>query len=50
MSPTSISQIKDMLMLQPDSSLSSKQTSEQLGINFNSVIEGFDRLKANGGV
>ena len=50
LSPTSIAQMKDALLLQPDSSLSSKQTSKQLGINFNSVIEGFDRLKANGGV
>jgi len=50
LSPASIVQMKDALLLQPDSSLSSKQTSEQLGINFKSVLEGFDRLKANGGV
>lgn len=50
LSPTSIGQMKDALLLQPDSSLSSQQTSEQLGISFNSVIEGFDRLRANGGV
>jgi len=49
LSPISTAQMKDVL-LQPDSSLSSKQTSQQLGINFNSVVEGFDRLKANGGV
>lgn len=50
LSPTSIAQMKDTLLLQPDSSLSSKQTSKQLGINFNSLTEGFDRLKTNGGV
>lgn len=50
LSPISIAQMKDALLLQPDSSLCSKQTSKQLGIDFNSVIKGFDRLKASGGV
>ena len=50
LSPISIAQMEEALPLQPDSSLSSKQTFKQLGVNFNSVVEGFERLKANGGV
>lgn len=50
LSPASIAQMKDGLLLQPDSSLSSKQTSAQFEISFNSVIEGFDRLRASGGL
>jgi len=38
------------MLLQPDSSLSSEQTSTRLGVTFNSVTEGFTRLKAGGGV
>lgn len=36
--------------LQPDASLSTEQTAERLGIRFDSVAEGFARLKALGGV
>lgn len=50
LSPISITGMKDQLFLQPDSSLSAEQTSEQLGIIFNSVSEGFARLKASGGI
>lgn len=37
-------------LLQPDSSLSTGQTAGRLGVAFNSVGEGFARLKARGGV
>ena len=40
---------KKLGLLQPDSSLSMEQTHKRLGISFNSVAEGFDRLKACGG-
>lgn len=50
LSPVSIAQMKDRLFLQPDSSLSVDQTSKRLGIAFNSVTEGFTRLKAGGGI
>lgn len=46
----SVAQMKEALLLQPDSSLASEQTSKQLGVNFNSVLEGFARLKAHGGL
>lgn len=36
--------------LQPDASLSTERTSERLGFEFDSVDEGFARLKARGGV
>ena len=36
--------------LQPDASLSTEQTSLKLGVKFDSVDEGFARLKARGGV
>lgn len=36
--------------LQPDASLSTEQSSERLGVAFDSVDEGFARLKARGGV
>ena len=47
--PVSIANVKDRLFLQPDSSLSADQTSQRLGITFNSIAEGFTRLKARGG-
>jgi dTDP-4-dehydrorhamnose reductase len=50
LSPVSISSLKERPLLQPDSSLSVEQTSRRLGITFNSVAEGFARLKASGGV
>jgi dTDP-4-dehydrorhamnose reductase len=50
LSPISIIGMKDQLYLQPDSSLSVEQTSTQLGITFNSVSEGFARLKVSGGL
>jgi dTDP-4-dehydrorhamnose reductase len=37
-------------LLQPDASLSTEQTSDALGVKFDSVDEGFARLKARGGV
>jgi dTDP-4-dehydrorhamnose reductase len=40
---------QEMLLL-PDSSLSIKKTAAKLGIIFNSVSEGFVRLKASGGI
>ena len=48
--PVSIAHLKDMLFLQPDSSLSVDQTAKRLGIAFNSIAEGFTRLKAGGGI
>lgn len=50
LSPISITGMKDRLFLQPDSSLSAEQTSKQLGVTFNSLNEGFARLKASGGI
>ena len=50
LSPVSAGGLKEKLLLQPDSSLSVEQTSERLGVAFNSVTEGFNRLKARGGV
>lgn len=38
------------MLLQPDASLSSEKTSAILGVNFNCVTEGFNRLKLAGGV
>lgn len=38
------------MLLQADASLSSEQTSAMLGINFNSVDKGFERLKQAGGI
>jgi len=49
LSPVSIASVKDRLFLQPDSSLAADQTSQRLGIIFNSLAEGFARLKAHGG-
>ncbi|HSS21913.1 MAG TPA: SDR family oxidoreductase [Pyrinomonadaceae bacterium] len=46
----SLTQMKESLWLQPDSSLSSEKTTGQLGIHFDSVDEGFARLKAEGGL
>lgn len=46
LSPVSMAQLGETLLLQPDASLSSKQTSSRLGINFNSVSEGFARMRA----
>ena len=50
LSPVPAGGLKEKLLLQPDSSLSVGQTSEKLGMTFNSVTEGFGRLKARGGV
>lgn len=50
LSPVSAGGLTEKLLLRPDSSLSVEQTSERLGIAFNSVGEGFRRLKARGGV
>jgi dTDP-4-dehydrorhamnose reductase len=49
LSPASAGGLKDGPLLQPDSSLSVEQTSEKLGIPFNSVTEGFARMKSRGG-
>ena len=49
LSPVSIASAKDRLFLQPDSSLAADQTSQRLGIIFNSLAEGFARLKTQGG-
>jgi len=49
LAPVSIANVKDKLFLQPDSSLSAEQTSQRLGVTFNSIAEGFTRLKARGG-
>ena len=48
--PVSIATIKDRLFLQQDSSLSMDQTIKRLGIAFNSIAEGFTRLKNRGGI
>lgn len=48
--PVSFNRLKEALWLQRDASLSVKQTSQRLGIAFNSVTEGFTRLKVRGGV
>lgn len=45
--PVSLADMKDISMLRPDSSLSSQRTAGLLGIDFNSVAEGFVRLRAN---
>jgi dTDP-4-dehydrorhamnose reductase len=50
LAPVSIAHMKDRFFLQPDSSLSVEQTSRRLGIAFNSIAEGFSRLKARGGI
>jgi len=50
LSRVSIANMKDRLFLQPDSSLSVDQTSRRLGIKFNSISEGFTRLKTRGGI
>src|SRR6185436_3110408 len=48
--PVDGSELETSLLLQRDSSLSCKQTAQQLEIDINSVDEGFARLKADGGV
>lgn len=50
LAPISTAGVKDRIFLQPDSSLSVDQTSKRLGITFNSIREGFARLKACGGI
>jgi len=50
LSPVLAGGTKAGLLLQPDSSLSIEQTSDKLGVMFNSVVEGFTRLRASGGV
>ncbi len=50
LSPISITGMKDQLFLQPDSSLCAEQTSKRLGVTFNSISEGFARLKTSGGI
>ena len=49
LAPVSAAGLKERLLLQDDSSLSVEQTSGRLGVAFNSVTEGFERLKARGG-
>lgn len=39
----------NQLLLRPDSSLSVQQTAAKLGVVFNSISEGFERLRAHGG-
>ncbi len=48
--PISTAGMTESLFLQPDSSLSVAQTSKRLAIAFNSIAEGFTRLKASGGI
>lgn len=50
LSPAPAGGLKEKLFLQTDSSLSIQKSSERLGLAFNSVTEGFARLKASGGV
>ncbi|MCA1614343.1 MAG: sugar nucleotide-binding protein [Acidobacteria bacterium] len=50
LSPASVGGLKESALLRPDSSLSVEQTSKKLGIPFNSVAEGFARMKSRGGV
>lgn len=47
--PVPLADMKGSSMLRPDSSLVSKRTAALLGIDFNSVEEGFLRLRANRG-
>jgi len=49
LAPSTTAGVKD-IFLQPDSSLSVEQTAKRLGITFNSIREGFARLKACGGL
>ena len=48
--PVAAAELKTQLWLQPDSSLSVSQTANKLAIEFNSVAEGFERLKSAGGL
>jgi dTDP-4-dehydrorhamnose reductase len=48
--PVAASPLESELLLQPDSSLSVAQTANKLGVEFNSVAEGFARLQTAGGV
>lgn len=48
-SPSSLRDMGSRLLLQPDSSLSVQQTAAKLGVVFNSVAEGFERLRSHGG-
>lgn len=50
LSPVSVSTMKEKLFLQPDSSLSSEQSAAKIGMVFNSVAEGFERLRTAGGI
>ncbi|HEY9284231.1 MAG TPA: SDR family oxidoreductase [Pyrinomonadaceae bacterium] len=50
LSPVSAAGLSEKLLLQRDSSLCVEQTSARLGVAFDSVTEGFNRLKARGGV
>ena len=43
--PTAGGERRDAMLLQADSSLSSEKTAAQLAVEFNSVSEGFSRLK-----
>lgn len=47
--PVSAGADRERLLLMPDASLSSQSTQELLGIPFNSIEEGFGRLRAMGG-
>lgn len=50
LAPISIAEVTDRIFLQSDSSLSVEQTAKRLGVAFNSIREGFARLKARGGI
>ncbi|MDQ2974414.1 MAG: SDR family oxidoreductase [Acidobacteriota bacterium] len=50
LSPVSFKDLKDTLLLQPDSSLAIAETAKKLRLTFNSVGEGFTRLQESGGV
>lgn len=47
--PSSLRDAGSQLLLRPDSSLSVQQTATKLGVVFNSISEGFERLRAQGG-
>ena len=50
LSPVPVGGLQERLLLQRDSSLSVERTAERLGVAFDSVTEGFARLKARGGI
>jgi dTDP-4-dehydrorhamnose reductase len=50
LSPAEAGDRRTKMLLQPDASLSIEQTIPRIGVNFNSVTEGFTRLQAAGGI